>query len=1041
MVTVLITLGAGLVFGETIGTEPARKPAAAIKDIRSAADRAKDYTETAGGVKMQMVWIPAGSFTMGSTLSAAETAKKYGGKDEYFADEHPAHTVELDGFWMGRFEVTNAQYRKFRAGHDSTSFEGLSLNGNDQPVVMVWWYDAGAFCYWLSKESGKTFTLPTEAQWEYACRAGTKTERYWGDGDESIGQYANTADRTFEAEFRTTFLPSLRKAIPDFKIAETTDGYAVSAPVGRLRPNAFGLHDMLGNVFEWCLDWYGEGYYAESPPRNPTGPLDGQFRVHRGGHWLDAPNNCRSANRSSAIPFDRRYDIGFRFVRTGLVLGETARKDAEEKPLAASKNIRSTADRAKDYTDPAKKPPAAVKDIRSATDRAKDYTETAGGVKMEMVWIPAGSFTMGSTLSAAETAKKYDGSEEEFFADEHPAHTVELDGFWMGKFEVTNAQYRKFRVGHDSASFEGHSLNGDDQPVVRVSWKEAKAFCDWLSKESGKTFTLPTEAQWEYACRAGTKTERYWGDDDESMGQYANTADRTLEAEFPGTFQTAQTTDGCVDTAPAGKFLPNAFGLHDMFGNVSEWCSDLYGERYYAESPLRNPTGPLDGQSRVVRGGSWLSDPWFCRSASRIWYAPDGQLVMYGFRVVRTAGKEAAKKPPAAIKDIKSQSESAGPNLATSREPKSPEGNAVSVSDQSATGLRFLYALRSTISEQAPTRVVFSPDSRRLIADDIGYPLCWTIPDGTEQALELENLLSFGAKDQVMGKEFLLNPITKVGCMRYSRDGEFLSAILSSHAIAVRWHLGSQKITLFRPLSRTIEIYDLVCATISSDGALAAYAEQWGAIYLTDLTTSKTWFIEELVMGKVRTVALSPSEDLLAAGGEQGSVKIWSVKEVTRHWPLAERPSTARKEGQAERSFQTIDGHNGRVFALAFSPDGKFLASGGSDKMVKVWDATGKKKSPVATLGPLPYPIKHVAFRSQAQIVCAAVGDQESVIALWSYNVNANPFLYPTEFRYVFDMAVSPDGRYLGLASGNRNVYVYEFIADTGRAEKTLPKP
>jgi formylglycine-generating enzyme required for sulfatase activity len=315
--SVLVVLAAGWVLGATVGKEAANKPPAAIKDIRSAADRAKDYTETAGGAKMEMVWIPAGSFTMGSTLSAAELAKKYGGKEESFADEHPAHTVELGGFWMGKFEVTNAQYRQFRAGHDSSSFEGHSLNGDDQPVVEVSWEDAKAFYDYLSKESGKTYTLPTEARWEYACRAGTKTDRYWGDDDASMGQYANTADRTFEAEFRTTLLPLMMKVLPDFKIAETTDGYVVSAPVGKFRPNAFGLHDMIGNVAEWCSDWYGERYYAESPLRNPTGPLEGQYRVVRGGFWDYRAYYCRSAGRGNASPGNRgNFGLGFRLLRT-----------------------------------------------------------------------------------------------------------------------------------------------------------------------------------------------------------------------------------------------------------------------------------------------------------------------------------------------------------------------------------------------------------------------------------------------------------------------------------------------------------------------------------------------------------------------------------------------------------------------------------------------------------------------------------------------------------------------------------------------------
>jgi formylglycine-generating enzyme required for sulfatase activity len=617
--SVLVVLAAGWVLGATIGKEAAKKPAAAVKDIRSAADRAKDYTESAGGVKMEMVWVPAGSFTMGSTLSAAELVKKYGGKEKYFADAHPAHTVELDGFWMGKFEVTNAQYRKFRAGHDSRSVEGHSFNGDDQPVVMVSWEEAKAFCDYLSKESGKTFTLPTEARWEYACRAGTKTERYWGDDDASMGQYANTADRTFEAAFRTTLMPQIKEAVGDFRIAETTDGYAATAPAGKFRPNAYGLHDMVGNVQEWCSDWYGERYYAQSPPRNPTGPLDGQFRVVRGGHWGLYAGYCRSAFRFPGTPDSPSISLGFRVVRT----------------------------------QEANKPAAAIKDIRSAADRAKDYTETAGGVKMEMVWVPAGSFAMGSTLSAAEIAKKY-GGEKEFFADEHPAHTVELDGFWMGKFEVTNAQFRKFRAGHHSGSREADpTLDGDDQPVAELSWEEAKAFCDYLSKETGKTYTLPTEARWEYACRAGTKTERYWGDDDASMGQYANTMDRSYDAKLGADFplevvigervlrtkarlSVAETSDGYAVSAPVGKFRPNAYGLHDMIGNVSEWCSDWYGEKYYAESPPRNPTGPSDGQSRVLRGGSSVEGSSCCRSAVRLGDRPGYRYgSVGGFRVVR----------------------------------------------------------------------------------------------------------------------------------------------------------------------------------------------------------------------------------------------------------------------------------------------------------------------------------------------------------------------------------------------------------------------
>jgi len=297
----------------------------------------------------------------------------------------------------------------------------------------------------------------------------------------------------------------------------------------------------------------------------------------------------------------------------------------------------------------AKEAAAAATTTQVKGDPSKNYTETAGDVKMEMIWIPAGTFQMGSRMSPEDVVKKYGGGagDEEYFQKEHPVHEVELDGFWMGKFEVTNAQFRKFRPSHASGEWEGRDLNGDNQPAVRVTWNNAKAFCEWLSEKTGKTYTLPTEAQWEYACRAGTETERYWGDDDETMGRYASVRDHTGREATKKSLEgmrirwqewfVANTTDGYVVSAPVGSFAPNKLGLCDMIGNVFEWCGDWYGEKYYGESPRRNPTGPSDGIHRVVRGGSWDRNPRSCRSAARSsWRSPGGRTDDVGFRVVRT---------------------------------------------------------------------------------------------------------------------------------------------------------------------------------------------------------------------------------------------------------------------------------------------------------------------------------------------------------------------------------------------------------------------
>ena len=255
----------------------------------------KEWTDPVTG--MEFVWVPEGCFNMGSPQS--ESGR--------YSDEGPVHEVCVDGYWMGKYEVTNEQYRKYQSGHNSKDYKGRTLNDGNQPAVYVSWNDAKEFAKWLTRQSNNRyeFRLPTEAEWEYADRAGTTTSRYWGKDPDDACQYANVYDQT-------------SKRINKFKRKHHNcdDGYAVTSPAGSFKPNAFGLYDMLGNVWEWCEDIYSKNAYRKHQRNNPIYTEGGSDRVIRGGSWLNGPRYVRSADRGWGEPGGRFSFIGFRLLRT-----------------------------------------------------------------------------------------------------------------------------------------------------------------------------------------------------------------------------------------------------------------------------------------------------------------------------------------------------------------------------------------------------------------------------------------------------------------------------------------------------------------------------------------------------------------------------------------------------------------------------------------------------------------------------------------------------------------------------------------------------
>lgn len=314
---------------------------------------------------------------------------------------------------------------------------------------------------------------------------------------------------------------------------------------------------------------------------------------------------------------------------------------------------------------------------------------------MPLVELPAGDFIMGEeSYNKVNANHRTSVQVGQGFETDRPALPVRLTKpFAIGTKEVTVGQFRKFveatgyktdaeRTGRGAYVFHPDAKTEpgrfapeaaanwlspgfeqtDDHPVTCVSWRDANAFCAWLSKTEGATYRLPTEAEWEYACRAGTTTSYSCGDEPDLLYAHANVADGALEAKHPGTVARQRGDrlgpddgDGTSYTAPVGKFKPNAAGLYDMHGNVWEWTADRYQDRLYAErqkelTELRrakkevisiDPTGPETtpqhkyGDWRSLRGGSWYVSPISCRSASRSFAEAGDGFSYIGFRVVR----------------------------------------------------------------------------------------------------------------------------------------------------------------------------------------------------------------------------------------------------------------------------------------------------------------------------------------------------------------------------------------------------------------------
>lgn len=599
--------------------------------------------EIAPGVKMTFCWCPAGEFLMGSPPSEQGRESR----------EDQVKVNLSKGFWISKTEVTQGQWA---AVMGSNPLDGMGPYGKPHPeknrgpnlpVVGVSWEDAQVFMEkidsTLGNEDGGKMALPTEAQFEYAARA-AETGMYPGGSLDEVAWHDGNSG-----------------------------GYL--KPVGTKKANAWGLHDMNGSTWEWVQDCF---YVELPGGIDPIAKEIGADRVIRGGCWFKEAARCRLATRSYRWRGARDcFSIGVRIVRNSWpvedskpaidpeingrnvtkityqgssseqsfeqtgpkswmseegVYNEVKRNEwnvhlqraaavdervqidlsqmtihfrgqgpKEVLPiLNASKQLSAAAE-------------AAIEQARLSSAESVEAKADAGitnSLGMKLVPIAKGKFQMGS------------GVHEVGYWFKEPRHEVTLTrDYYLGAFEVTQAQYSKL-MGNNPSHFQGDQVEGVDSsnhPVDRVSWDDAVEFCRRLSewpeeKAAGRVYRLPTEAEWEYACRAGS---------------YAPFSFGGLElADDHGWFS----SNSQGKTHPVGKKDPNAWGLYDMHGNVNEWCSDWAGD--YPEGAVSDPTGPQKGDFRMFRGGNWMFAAVIFKSGGRSnGFPPDTRSDYVGFRV------------------------------------------------------------------------------------------------------------------------------------------------------------------------------------------------------------------------------------------------------------------------------------------------------------------------------------------------------------------------------------------------------------------------
>ncbi|MDR1779367.1 MAG: formylglycine-generating enzyme family protein, partial [Tannerella sp.] len=380
----------------------------------------REYSSSRIGI--EMIAIAGGTFWMGAQ-NTDPNAPNY--DEGAWDDESPVHQVTLSDYFIGKYPVTQAQWKAVM-GNNPSYFKGDNL-----PVENVSWNDVQEFIRKLNQQTGKNYRLPTEAEWEFAARGGNQSRGYKYSGSNTAGNVAwyddNSGDKTH--------------------------------PVGTKQANELGIYDMSGNVWERCADWYDS--YSSAAQFNPTGPTSGSFHVFRGGSWY---YNARLARVSYHNDYgdtdDRPYTRqGFRVACSPFEL------IFPKAPIIS----------------PIQQPPS----------KNTNSTDKFG---IEMIAVEGGTFLMGAQNTDPNAPNYYADAQDNKWNSESPVHNVKLSDFFIGKYEVMQAQWNAV-MGSNPSHFKGDNL-----PVESVSWDDVQEFIHKLNQQTGKKYRLPTEAEWEFAA-------------------------------------------------------------------------------------------------------------------------------------------------------------------------------------------------------------------------------------------------------------------------------------------------------------------------------------------------------------------------------------------------------------------------------------------------------------------------------------------------------------------------------------------------------------